>query len=159
MTIDIIEFTETQYSLLTEEQLLEVKEAQLKKNRLQEKLEEELLKLRNRMVKNGTYCSEVYSCWEIKLYEECEREIEILRESLLFYLRYALRLEEDIASSPYKVDYSLSEDQRLNLVRNYYLQTYADRKALFQAFRADTVAPKYLGELYKPLYDYFQSIA
>ena len=159
MVIDIIEFTEMQYSLLSEEQLLEVKSAQLKKNQLQEKVEKELLKLRNRMVDNQTYNSENYFCWEAKLIEECEREIEVLREGLLFYLRYTLMYGEDVDTAPYKVDFSLSEEKRFYGVRDYYLQTYSDRKVLFQKFQGDTIAPKYLGEYYKPLYDYFQSIA
>ena len=42
MLIDIISYTDAQYAMLTEEQLLEIKSAQLKKNRLTAKLEENL---------------------------------------------------------------------------------------------------------------------
>ena len=138
---------------------MEVKEAQLKKNRLLSNLESDLLKLRNRMVDNQTYNSEIYAHWESKLTQECEKEVDLVREGLLFYLRYALRPDEGVVASPYKIDYSLTEEERFYIVRDYYLEAYPDREALFEAFRADTVAPKYLGELYKPLYDYFLSLA
>ena len=39
MKIDIISYTDEQFAQLTEEQLLEVRSAQLKKNRLDRKLE------------------------------------------------------------------------------------------------------------------------
>jgi len=157
MTIDIIDFTETQYALLTKEQLLEVQQAQQKKNRLQHSLEEKLLKERNRLVNNGIYFSETYSYIEMKLIEDCEREIELIRDGLLFYLRYATRLDDDIISSPYMVDYSLDYQERYTLVRTYYEQAYTDKAKLFAAFQLDKVAPRYLGELYKPLYDYFKA--
>ena len=41
MEIDIISFTDEQFAALTEEQLLEVENVQMKKNRLTEDLEEE----------------------------------------------------------------------------------------------------------------------
>ena len=43
MTIDIISYTDAQFAELSEEQLLEVKSAQLKKNRLDVQLQEKKL--------------------------------------------------------------------------------------------------------------------
>ena len=54
MEIDIITYTDKQYAALTEEQILQVKEAQLEKNRLTAKLQENLQKEKERLVENGT---------------------------------------------------------------------------------------------------------
>ena len=56
---------------------------------------------------------------------------------------------------PYTVDYSLPIVERTRIVRDYYETTYADAGELFSAFCMDEVAPVYLGDLYKALYDYF----
>jgi hypothetical protein len=58
-------------------------------------------------------------------------------------------------SAPYKVDYSLSEGERLLIVKAYYEDTYADEYERFAAFKKDEFAKVYLGELYAPLHDYF----
>ena len=52
MVIDIISYTDSQFAALTEEQLLQVKSAQLKKNRLQAKLEEDLQHAKQKFVEN-----------------------------------------------------------------------------------------------------------
>ena len=53
------------------------------------------------------------------------------------------------------MNYALSVDERLLIVKNYYEETYANADELFEVFVQDTVAPQYVGELYAPLYDHF----
>lgn len=162
MTIDIITFTDTQFATLTAEQLLEVKEAQVKKNSLTAECEEKLQREKHRLVKNGLFQSERYTLLETKINAEYQAKIDLLREGLLFYLRYSMRPDGSATpdvEAPYVVDYSLSDEARLAEVKRYYESTYTDGAELFNEFIKDTIAPQYLGELYKPLYDYFLSLA
>ena len=64
---------------------------------------------------------------------------------------------DDDFEPPYEVDYALSYEERLSVVKSYYEETYTNAQERFDEFRKDTVAPQYLGELYMPLYDYFLS--
>lgn len=157
MTIDIITFTETQFAALSEEQLLAVKEAQVKKNKLLWEFEKDLQQAKHRMVKNGVLSTVRYEMMEDKLRAMYEMQVDLLRESLLFYLRYAMRAEEKFPEGEelYVVDYALDDAERLQIVRTYYTSNYTDAKERFEAFKEDTVAPHYLGEYYKALYDYF----
>ena len=161
MTIDVISFTDTQFATLNAEQLLEVKEAQLKKNELIAARDEALQKEKQRLVGNGVFHSDRYTLLKNKIMAEYQAKIDLVREGLLFYLQYSMRPEESTTpevetDAPYKVDYSLSYEERLMIVKNYYESTYSTEKEQFAAFKKDTVAPQYLGELYAPLYDYFE---
>ncbi len=159
MEIDIISYTPAQYAALSEEQILEVKGAQLKKNRLQEKLNKDIEKEKYKLMENGTYISPLYNLLKNKLTASYNQEVENIREGLLFYLRYGGKPNDTEASSaPYTVDYSLSDEERLEIVRTYYETAYTDADARFNAFKTDEVAPVYLGELYAPLYDYFLAL-
>ncbi len=152
MQIDIITFADEQYETLTETQLQEVYKAQEKKDRLTWKLDAEKLAEKHRLVKNGTFASTIWEAYCAQLDTQYAREVEIIREALLFYLRFSM-VEEGEAG--YTVDYSLSEVDRAIIVRTYYESTYADVHERFAAFKADTVAIKYLGELYSFTWDYF----
>lgn len=154
MEIDIISYTDEQYALLGEEQLLQVQEAQLKKNELVRALENTLQRERERLIGNGMILSSIWPMLEAKLRAECEEEVACLRDGLLFYLRFSAKPGEG-ESAPYLVDYSLSDQERVNIVREYYTSAYTDGEARVEAFKADEVAKLYLGELYKPMYDYF----
>lgn len=158
MEIDIISYTDKQYAALTEEQLLEVKSAQLQKNRLQAALAEDIEKEKHRLVENGIFMSGIWELIKAKLQAEFEQEVENLRESLLFYLRFSTAGGVDVSEAPYTVDYSLSDEERFYVVRDYYLDAYANGAERMAVFKADKVAPQYLGELYAPLYDYFLSM-
>lgn len=81
------------------------------------------------------------------------RELEDLKEGLLFYLQYGSKVNEE--SAPYEVDYSLSGDARALIVKNYYNDTYTDAIERFEAFKNDEVAKVYLSEYYSILFDYF----
>lgn len=153
MVIDIISYTDAQFAALSEEQLLEVQSAQIKKNRLDLALEEEKLAEKHRLIDNGTFLSDIWQAYCTKLQTRHDTEVEILRESLLFYLRFSAKPETSDAG--YTVDYSLAMEERFAIVKQYYETQYADADKRFEAFNADKVAVSYLGELYAPLYDYF----
>ncbi len=154
MIIDIIRYTETQFSLLSEEQIVEIKEAQSKKNKLAKALEEDLRAEKSRLSENGILRSAQWELIQAELRAEYEAAVETLREELLFYLRYSSKSDE-AEGVPYEVNYALTETERFTIVKNYYESAYTDGTKRFQSFKADKVAPQYLGELYAPLYDYF----
>ena len=158
MEIDIISFTDEQFAALTEEQLLEVENVQMKKNRLTEDLEEEKRKEKFRLLKAGVVRSGIWTGICDSLDASYEREVEWLRDGLLFYLRFASKPPEE-TSAPYEVDYSLSYEKRLEIVREYYDSTYSDPEEKFPAFKQDKVALNYLGELYAPLYELYAAQA
>ena len=153
MEIDIITYTDSQYAMLSVEQLLEVRSAQQKKNRLTEKLEEDIRKAEENLIDNGTYLSSMRSAIVEKLQAKYDAEVEVLRDGLLFFLKFSSKPDPDAA--PYTVDFSLRVEERLAIVKSYYETNYSDRNELFAAFKQDKVAVQYLGELYAPLYDYF----
>lgn len=158
MVIDIISYTEEQYAALTAEQLLEIKSAQLKKNALDRKLEEDLEKEKYKLVDNGIFLSGIWKLYCEKRQAQHDAEVETLRESLLFYLQFSAKpSEEESSSSPYPVDYSLGMQERYEAVREYYMTTYADPSERLESFLADPVAKSYLGEWYSTLYDYLYS--
>ena len=154
MNIDIITFTNEQYATLNEAQLKEVYEAQVKKDRLGWKRDEDMQKEKYRLVKNGTFASRIWSAYCAQRQAEYEREVEILRESLLFFLRYSVRVDGDDVA-PYEVDYALAESERAKIVKEYYEATYNNATERFTAFKEDLVAVRYLGEMYAPIWDYF----
>ncbi len=156
MVIDIISYTDAQFAALTEEQLLQVKSAQLKKNRLEAQLQADLQKEKHRLLNNDTFVSTMWQEIQSVLRSNYEQEVENIRDSLLFYLRFAAKPEDSQASSaPYTVDYSLSDVERFNIVKTYYEASYSNDAERFAAFKEDEIAVRYLGELYAPLYDYF----
>ena len=159
MQIDIISYTDEQYAALSEEQILEVQAAQLKKNRLLTDMEEALEQEKHRLVKNGIYFSGIYELYKEKLQKEYDLEVEQLRESLLFYLRFSAQpSNSETDAAPYEVDYSLSIADRYQLVREHYMSAYTDPQARLDAFKTDSVALQYLGEMYSILYDEFYNM-
>ena len=88
MTIDIIAYTDDQLAALSAEKLVEVREAQLKKNALEQTLQENLEKEKQKLIDKGAYPSDVWGKIEAKLKAECENEINILRDSLIFFLHF-----------------------------------------------------------------------
>ena len=159
MIIDIINYTDEQYAKLSEEQILEVQSAQLKKNKLLTKMQAELDKEKHRLVKNGVYFSKIFSLYQEKLQQQYDLEVEQLRESLLFYLRFSAKpSDSETEAAPYEVDYSLSIADRYALVKEHYLTAYDDPQARLDAFKMDTVALQYLGEMYSFVYDEFYNM-
>ena len=157
MVIDIISYTDEQFAALTEEQLLKVQQAQLKKNRLKAALIEDLDREQFRLIDNGIFISSIWELAKWKLNRAYQQEVDNVRDALLFYLRFGGKSEnrEEEEYAPYTVDYSLSDTERFNIVKDYYQTAYTDGTERFEAFKEDKVAARYLGELYAPLYDYF----
>ena len=152
MEIDIISYTAEQLAELTPEQLKEVRSAQLKKNKMAKDLEERLAKERQKLIHKGTYFSDAWGLLQKQLRKEHDKEVEILRDGLLFFLHYSSKPD---AEAPYPLDYSLSAEERFYVVQGYYQNAYTDGTERFNAFKEDAVARQYLGELYASLYDYF----
>lgn len=152
MEIDVINYTAEQMATLSNEQLLEVRKAQETKDKMTEKLAEDLLKADADMAKRGNYKSIAREYLREKIQADYDAELERIRESLLFYLRYSYR--PGSAQAPYLVDYSLSDEERLIIVKTYYMENYTDANKRFSDFKEDTVARQYLGEFYAPLYHY-----
>ncbi len=150
MEINIIDYTTEQLSRLTNDQVADVKTAQLKKNRLEAELVEKKRALKSKMLKNGTIRSDEYTLLAAELEQKYAMEIENVREGLLFYLHYTMKPN---ATALYVVDYSFDLSERLKIVRTYYDKTYTDAVEKYEAFEADEVAIAYLGEFYAPLKD------
>ncbi len=153
MVIDIISYTDAQFAALNEEQILQIKAAQLKKNKLDAGLERALLKEKQRLVDNGTFLSDLYSLQAEKLRQNHALEVEQLRESLLFYLQFSNKLES--VDGLYVLDYSLTLRERFDMIKKAYEDAYTDGKERFKAFEADKYAPTYLSEYYSALYEIF----
>jgi hypothetical protein len=154
LTIDIIPFTDEQFAALTEEQILEIKSAQLEKNRLQRALTEAKLKEKHRLIDRGIFLSGTWAAYCEKLQKEYEQKIEALRDSLLFYLRFSTK-QDAAENGKYTVNYELTVEERMAIVKQYYEMNFQDATARFEAFKADKTAVVYLEEMYAPLYDYF----
>ncbi len=161
MKIDIIQYTDAQFAALSAGRLQKVSAAQVKKNKLLRKLEEDLKAERQRLIDRGMALSSIWEKRKEELTAACNAEIEEVRQALLFYLRYAVggEAEETPTDVPYPVDYSLTMEERMEGVRSYYTTTYTAAQERFEAFAADTFARSYLGELYAPLYQYFEELA
>ena len=153
MEIDIITFTDEQYATLSESQLQEVYKAQEKKDELTWKLEEEKRAEKHRLIKNRTFLSDMWEEYCNRLQEKYDKKIAFVREALLFYLRFSMKTEE---SAPYEVNYALPVVERTIIVRTYYENTYTNANERFEAFKKDTVAIRYLGEMYSAVWDYFR---
>ena len=161
MVIDIIDFTDAQFAALSEEQILSVQEAQLKKNRLYKRLQEDFRAEKTRLVENGTFLSDIWDLYCARLQAEYDEEVTAIRNALLFYLRFASRPEtgKDEYDYAYNVDYSLNMPERYTIVRSYYTVTYTNPEERVTAFLQDEVAKVYLGEYYAMLYDYLLDLA
>ena len=159
MVIDIIDYNDAQYMQLGEVRLQRVREAQLEKNELLNQLARDKRREKYKLLKNGVYRSGIYESVCAELERQCQEQINVIRDSLLFYLRFAIR--EDLAGkdAPYPLDYSLSDTERAEVVINYYESTYSAPKERYEAFKADQFASGYLGEMYYSVFNYFYAQA
>ena len=156
MEIDIIDYTAAQLALLSEEQIREVEEAQLKKNRLLRELAEKVQEEKRRLINNGMFISYIWEWTKEYWQERYAEEIGWIRDGVLFYLHY---LQGGAGEAPYPLDYSLSAVDRGLVVKNYYLEHYTDATERLEAFRKDKAALRYLGEMYAAMLDYFIVLA
>ncbi len=160
MVIDIVSYTTEQFAAMKTANLQKICNAQLKKNALLKALERDILEAKERLVNRGAFTSTIFESKKAELTAACNVEIESVRAALLFSLRYAGATSGDSAAedAPYSVDYALSEEDRMLVVKAYYEDTYTDATERFNAFVADAFARSYLGEMYAPLYHYFEGL-
>ena len=151
MVIDIISYTNEQYAALSQEQVIEVKKAQLQKNKLLQKLEETKRKEKFRLIEAGIYRSGIYEKLCQAYQARYEQDVENLRESLIFYLRFTEKPSQGTAEAPYVMDYSLSHSERYDVVKAYYDGNYATALERFNTFADDKNAVSCLGEYYTTL--------
>lgn len=158
MTIDIISYTDAQFAALTEEQILEVQAAQLKKNALDIKLAEDIKREKYHLIDNGTFRSGIWSMVKSELEDAHRLAVENIRDGLIFYLRFSTQ-QNGTADAPYPIDYSQTQLERFYVVKDYYMTAYTDPQERFDAFHDDDLAKTYIGEYYASLYDYFLNLA
>ena len=154
MKIDIITYTDEQYAAMTQEQIKEVRDAQTEKDELKLKMEEELQRERDKLVKKGIFNSNLYQLMKDKLEKEFEDRVAFIRDCLTFFLRYSSHPNDSGLDAPYEVNYAQSYTARFNVLKAYYTTEFEDSAEAFEAFKLDKFALNYLGELYAPLYDY-----
>ncbi len=158
MVIDILSYTPEQFAALSGKKLQKIREAQKKKNQLEEEWREKVKKEREKRLQNNTYLTSVFALFEANAEQEYNDAVEQLRDDLNFTLHYLVKVEKN-DRVPYPLDESLSPSERYKVVKNYYDKTYANPITLFEAFKADLVAKEYLGDLYATLYDYYAARA
>ena len=154
MEIDIIDYTEDRLATLNKKRFSRVLKAQLRKNNLLRNVEKALDRERDRLIANGVFVSDLFTALQEQLSRECEEEIEVIKAELEAYLQETAP-EDSAGANPYLIDYNLSTWDRLEIVKQYYLNTYVDHKERFYVFEEDKIAVDYLGEYYATLYDYF----
>ncbi len=161
MRIDIIEYTDEQLAMLTVDALDEVRSAQREKDKLTERLRETLDQEKRSLVDRGIFTSTIWGKRKAELTADYQKDVETVRESLVFFLHYLTMqgVPEVPTEVPYTVDYALNVEERMKIVRDYYLFTYDDPVARFAKFKEDWFAKTYLGELYQSLYHYLEDFA
>ncbi len=161
MEIDIIEYLPEQYATLSNAALEKIREAQQRKDALTLAFEKKLAAEKQKMMDKGSFLSNIWVRLQAEMTGEYEAQVAIVRENLLFYLHYADNVHNgqlggDTSNVPYTVDYSLTELERVAVVRDYYMSAYTDPELRFTAFKADEFARGYLGEAYPPLWHFLQ---
>lgn len=155
MVIDIIEITEPEMNRLTADKRKLIRTAQKKKNVLIYKAERQLENYRIKLLTAGMKYSSLYDSKKAELDAEVYRQIEILADDLNFelnkdkFMSGGTGIDGDYG---YLVDYSLSYEERYNIVRAYYL-AIADVDERKRRYNADDVAKAYLGTYYGILYN------
>lgn len=107
-----------------------------------------------RLIRNGTFRSELYAFACDRLDRERDVKVGKIRENLLFFLLYCNGTKKT-DGVPYSIDYSLSYVERAEVVKQYYMTTYSDGRVREVKYRDDGFARSYLGEYYKILLNYF----
>lgn len=159
MTFDIIAVSKDEAEALETVQLKLLRTAQQKKDELYRKLKTQLAEYKAITYSNGTHLSSLYEEYEKEATAEYERQVEVLREQLVFNMSLKEPTHDDETGGSgsddtgYLVDYELSYIERYIQVRDYYL-AIPDPNERIALYRADEVAVKYLGSYYNYLYNY-----
>ncbi|MCD8372630.1 MAG: hypothetical protein LUD27_04950 [Clostridia bacterium] len=159
LDFDIIDLSEEEVEALSVVQQKLVRTAQKTKNELTHSLEQDKQAYFDILVSARMLNSSLYEDKCAELEAECDREVEILREQLIFNLALNEPTTDDELggdggdeSEGYVVDYSLTYLERYIIVRDYYL-AIEDADERMALYTADTVAMLYLGKYYTTLYN------
>lgn len=161
MTIDIVDLTDPEYSDLNAVQMAMVRTAQVKKNEILAKADEEKAEISRRLVANNFARSYVQVMANARITTAANAQIQALKEDLDYQLAYEALESEGNENGPYRYpenpNYNLMPSQRFLVVREYYMSVTDDPDARLQAYTVDTLARSYLGEYYITLYDLLAS--
>lgn len=161
MVIDIIDLTDEEFQNLTSVQLAMVNTAQAEKNEILASAEEKKEKQLKVFLENHTARSSIRKNFNEQVDSEANRQVDIVREDLLYRLAYESLYSDGNELGPYRYpenpNYQLSEPQRFLVVRDYYMHVTSNPQARLQAFGMDKLAVSYLGEYYQTLYDLLAS--
>ena len=162
MIFDIIPITEEEAEKLDLVQLKLLRTAQQKKNELEFKMQRDYDEYVTMLYTNGMYKSSLVSVVQKEMKAECDRQVDIIREQLIFNMNAREPSSGDDVgdsgndNSGYVVDYNLSYLERYIHVRDYYL-SIPDPNERMVILRNDLVAQKYLGQTYyNYLWDYLK---
>lgn len=154
MTFDIIQVSEEELAKYSTIQMQLLRTAQKNKNKLLRGVEKDMELFEKLLMTNNMRDSTLLEEKRKQLESDCDYEIEILREQLV----YALELnrpepgEGGSEEVGYVVDYSLSYVDRYNIVRAYYM-SIEDPVERLSLYRQDETAKKYLESYYQILGD------
>jgi hypothetical protein len=165
MYFDIIPYTDDELAALSTIQMKLLRTAQKSKDELDKQLEEDELNYKLLLASNNMIFSTLYEDKCAELEKERDRQVNILREQLVYNMTLNEPTTDDELggshlgstdeSSGYLVDYSLSYIERYTLVRDYYM-TIEDPSERLALYTADTTAQDYLGSYYVSLYNYLK---
>lgn len=154
MTFDIIQVSEEELAKYSTIQMQLLRTAQKNKNKLLRGVEKDMELFEKLLMTNNMRDSTLLEEKRKQLESDCDYEIEILREQLVYSLELN-RPEPGEGGSEevgYVVDYSLSYVDRYNIVRAYYM-SIEDPVERYSLYRQDETAKKYLESYYQILGD------
>ncbi len=160
MVIDIIEIDNETFQKLTSLQLALIVEAQAKKDEILSSANEKKQKQLQVFLTNNVARSSIVQDYNAKIDLEAERQIQAIREELIYELAFENRFQDGNEMGPYSYpdnpNFNLTPSERFLVVREYYMKISGAQKR-FQAFQQDEFAKTYLGEYYQTLYDLLRS--
>lgn len=161
MDVDIIDLNDEAYADLTNVQLAMVYSAQANKNSVLAQAESDKKKLLKKLLTQNVARSSMRRDYEKSVDEQAQREVDVIREDLLYRLAYESQYSDSNEFGPYRYpenpNYSLNYAQRFLVVRDYYMHLTNDAQARLQAYGIDSLAVEYLGDYYQTLYDLLSS--
>jgi hypothetical protein len=165
MYFDILTYTDEELAALSTIQMKLLRTAQKSKDELDKQLSDDKLNFRLLLASNNMNYSSLYRDKSAELEQEYTRQVNILREQLVYNMALNEPTTDDELggshlgstdeSSGYLVDYSLSYIERYTLVRDYYM-TIEDPSERLALYTADKTAQDYLGSYYVSLYNYLK---
>lgn len=160
MNIDIIDIDSETYENLSSLQLSLIVEAQTKKDNILAAADAKKQKQFHAFLKNNTARSSIVKDYNAKIDTEAERQIQAVREELIYVIAFENRFQDGNEfgkySYPDNPNMNLTPSERFLVVREYYMKISGAQKR-FELFQQDEFAVTYLGEFYRTLYDLLRS--